>query len=198
MSLTGTTTVSRSSPPLVLSTPLPGRWGKNSAALSRVVDSIHLNPVRAKVIEPALLISFRPSSLPHFFPTQALSPRRSPSRLDLGAVPLSGHRNRLLARAAFAIGSADLGRRLLTRQLRRAQAALKFRAQLSPRSLAIRSLRTLALAPHLDSRWPVFHAHRAAGFVDLLPAGAGAAHKSLLHVGRQDAEGIEPLLNLSW
>jgi REP element-mobilizing transposase RayT len=39
---------------------------ENSAVLSRVIDYIHLNPVRAKMIEPTQLISFRPSSLPHF------------------------------------------------------------------------------------------------------------------------------------
>lgn len=42
---------------------------ENSAVLSRVIDYIHLNPVRAKIIEPAQLISFRPSSLPHFAST---------------------------------------------------------------------------------------------------------------------------------
>ncbi len=36
---------------------------ENAAALSRVIDYIHLNPVRAKIIEPAQLISFADSSL---------------------------------------------------------------------------------------------------------------------------------------
>ena len=57
---------------------------ENSAVLSRVIDYIHLNPVRAKIIEPAQLTSFRPGSLSRF-----ASPERPPG---LACDLMLGHR----------------------------------------------------------------------------------------------------------
>src|SRR5688500_5785228 len=74
----------------------------------------------------------------------------------------------------------------------------QLRAQLRPRQLAVRRLGTLSLATHFDSRRPVLQPDRGTGFVDLLPAGAGAADKPFLDVACAHAQSRESRVDLGW
>jgi len=112
--------------------------------------------------------------------------------LDPGPVPFRRDHSHLLRPALLALlTEVSLGF-MLCGVGRRARASFQFRAEFNPGDLAVRSLRALALAAHLDPGRPVPQPDGGRGLVDLLPSRTRATHELLIDVARPHAERRQP------
>src|ERR1019366_10189599 len=112
-------------------------------------------------------------------PPPSVVPREAAPGLDEGAVLLRLDHPRLLAAALLARPPPHLLLLLARGRRGRPCARLEPLAEPTPRPLAVRGLRALGLAPHLDARGPVAKPHRRGGGVDILAAGPAPADEAL-------------------
>src|SRR5690606_25167745 len=104
-----------------------------------------------------------------------------------------------LLRRTFLPGAATLRLAFVTLLgLGRALTFLQPVAKLRPSRFAIGGLRAARLAAHLYAGGFVSQPNRRGSLVDFLPAGAGSAHKPLIHVLHPHMQCGQPPDNLGW